>query len=257
MTNTQGTVEKTPTTDLHLVKGKIYNAFIPYYITVAGDKWAYCNVGAFLPEEPGEYFMWGEVQGHKAVGTGEGAFDFTGFAPFESDTERYIKASPNLGFHQDNAPYYDPGQSKFTKYNGSDGKTKLELCDDAANANWGGNWRMPTYDEINNLYDEAGWALDEEFYDYTADAFFIPIAGYGSGNGLYAFKEDLRYWSSTLYGDDKTKGYYLYFNSGDCMKVDGSARYYGYPVRPIYDETLSGDQPTTVTIQAYTDGQTL
>lgn len=258
VTNTQGTVEKTPTTDLHLVKGKIYNAFIPYYIDL-GDagKWAYCNVGAFLPEEPGEYFMWGEVEGHKAEGTGSGAFNFTDFAPFENDRDRYIKANATDGFGQGNAPYYHPAQSKFTKYNESDGKTKLELCDDAANANWGGNWRMPTYDEINNLYDEAGWALDEEYYDYTADAFFIPIAGYGSGNGLYAFKEDLRYWSSTLYGDDKTKGYYLYFNSGDCMKVDGSARYYGYPVRPIYDETLSGDQPTTVTIQAYTDGMTL
>ena len=32
----------------------------------------------------------------------------------------------------------------FTKYTGSDGLTTLLPEDDAATANWGGNWRMPT-----------------------------------------------------------------------------------------------------------------
>jgi hypothetical protein len=34
----------------------------------------------------------------------------------------------------------------MSKYNSSDNKTVLDLEDDAAAANWGGAWRMPTKD---------------------------------------------------------------------------------------------------------------
>lgn len=42
-------------------------------------------------------------------------------------------------------------QNSITKYNLSDNKTILDLEDDAASVNMGGNWRMPTYDELEEL----------------------------------------------------------------------------------------------------------
>ena len=52
--------------------GKMADVFLPYYIKInVGTEqkpeyqyWGYCNVGAFLPEEPGLYFSWGNVDGH-------------------------------------------------------------------------------------------------------------------------------------------------------------------------------------------------
>lgn len=88
--------------------------------------WAKCNVGASTPEEVGLYFQWGDTQGYtaKQVGNGESqkAFTWTDYKFFS-----------------------------FSKYNGADGKTTLELEDDAAHANMGDNWRMPTSDEFKEL----------------------------------------------------------------------------------------------------------
>lgn len=244
VTKTQGTVEKTPTTDLILEKGKIYNAFIPYYIAMCFKsdtlRLAYCNVGAFLPEEPGEYFMWGEVEGHKAEGTGSGAFNFTDFAPFENDRDRYIKANATDGFGQGNAPYYDPSQSKFTKYNESDGKTKLELCDDAANANWGGNWRMLTEEEFKTF---AGTPISDLFTS-------TGVGETTTLNSSYTY-----YWVRSI-SEDKTNAKVLNITAS-AMSFQNQPRWKGCPIRPIYDKNLSEDQPTTVTISAYTDGMTL
>ena len=56
--------------DVRLAAGDIANVFVPYYIKVqvssdpeAYQYWGYCNVGAFLPEEAGYYFSWGNRQG--------------------------------------------------------------------------------------------------------------------------------------------------------------------------------------------------
>lgn len=89
--------------------GYIYNAFIPYYIDLGNaGKWGYCNIGAFLPEEPGDFFMWGEVKGHKYTDDG-----WTNFPNVQSDS-RYCETWYSEGeFCWGNTPYikwtgYDP-----------------------------------------------------------------------------------------------------------------------------------------------------
>ena len=42
-----------------------------------------------------------------------------------------------------------------SKYGTVDNKTVLELADDAAHVNWGGNWRMPTTEEAHELRDNV------------------------------------------------------------------------------------------------------
>ena len=82
-------------------------------------KWATCNVGASSPEEYGDYFAWGETE-PKSI--------------YDWSTYKYCNGS----------------ETTLTKYNYSniygtvDNKTTLEMSDDAARANWGGGWRMPT-----------------------------------------------------------------------------------------------------------------
>ena len=99
------------------------------YVEIGGIKWATMNIGASQPSDYGLYFAWGDTQGYTAeqVGSGEG--------------QKY--------FGEDDYIYYNDGS--YTKYNATDGKIELEASDDAAVANWGGSWRMPTTDDFQAL----------------------------------------------------------------------------------------------------------
>lgn len=261
VTSTQDTVVSKSLTGTGGLDGnKMYNVFIPYYIKVnVGtetepeiQKWAYCNIGAFEPEESGDYFMWGEIKGHKLPPAGTvsqyGLF-YSDFINFDfNDTNRYINATPNYGFDIVNAPYFDVDTPN--KYTGTDSKTTLDPTDDAATDNWGEGWRMPTKEEFEKLMamdyvtDGSGWM---QFGDYL----YFPATG--SGNGLDLFDSPTtHYWSSTL-GDQDGKAWTLYTGKTS-VEIDG--RSLGYPIRPIYDPAPE-NQSLTMTITPYTSGGTL
>ena len=98
------------------------------YVEIGGIKWATMNIGANSVTDTGLYFQWGDTQGYTAsqVGNGSGQKYF-GWADY-----KYGDGTSS------------PGAEGMTKYNSTDGKTVLEAADDAAVANWGGSWRMPT-----------------------------------------------------------------------------------------------------------------
>ena len=95
-------------------------------------KWAKCNIGASTPEEAGLYFQWGDTQGYTAEQVGDG----DGLKAFSWANYKFS---------------IDGSSSNFSKYNASDSKTVLDLEDDAAHVNMGGNWRMPTENEFIEL----------------------------------------------------------------------------------------------------------
>lgn len=101
----------------------------------SGTKWAKMNVGASSETDAGLYFAWGETTGYTAsqVGNGEGqkAFSWDDYALTE-----------------------DSG-STMSKYNTSDNKTHLELTDDAASVNMGGDWHMPNRAQCLELFKET------------------------------------------------------------------------------------------------------
>ena len=194
-------------------------------------KWATCNVGATKPEEYGDYFAWGEVEPKEV-------YDWT--------TYKWCNGSSNT----------------LTKYNNKssygtvDNKTTLELCDDAARANWGGNWRMPTKAEQDELRENCTWTwtnqngisgykVTSNKSGYTGKSIFLPAAGYRNGSSLADAKEG-DYWSSSLYLERSYYAYNLDFNSS---KVDyyTNNRYYGRLVRPVYGEYL----PNVKVIETY------
>ena len=178
-------------------------------------KWATCNVGAESPEDYGDYFAWGET-------TTKTTYDKTTYK------------------HRNGSSY------TFTKYNTNssygtvDNKTTLELNDDAARANWGGSWRMPTDDEMTELRTNCTWTWTTENgvngYKVTSkvkgESIFLPAAGWRSGTSRYNDGSYGRYWSSTPYESDTEDAYYLRFYSGDHY-TSSSYREYGQSVRPV------------------------
>ena len=172
----------------------------------SGLLWATCNVGADTPEGYGDYFAWGET-------------------------------TPKSVYNWDNYQYYDG--SNLTKYTGSDGLTSLLPEDDAATANWGEGWRMPTREEWQELYNNTTvtWTQRNGVNGrlYTAsngNSLFLPAAGYRSGTSLYNAGTFGFYWSSSLHTDYPGSAWNLRFNSDGC-DVGSYYRISGFTVRPV------------------------
>ena len=111
---------------------------------------------------------------------------------------------------------------------------------DAATANWGSGWRMPTKSEFDELIDNCTWTLTTrngvEGYEVKSkkngNSIFLPAAGYCYGDtpdyeyqGCYGC-----YWSSTPY--DTYRAYRLGFDIGG-RYTSWNGRYWGQSVRPV------------------------
>ena len=107
---------------------------------------------------------------------------------------------------------------------------------DAARANWGGTWRLPTKTEMQELIDKCTWTWTTQNgvkgYKVTGpngNSIFLPDAN--SSHGYYGC-----YWSSTPdedYGVDYAYG--LNFKDGSPDMNLLYARYYGHSVRPVLE----------------------
>ena len=182
-------------------------------------KWATMNVGASSPEDYGDYFAWGET---------------TPKNTYYWSTYKYCNGSSSTLTKYCNESSY--GNNGFT-----DNKTQLELSDDAAHANWGGAWRMPTDAEWTELREQCTWTWTTQKgvngYRVTSktngNSIFLPVAGYRSGS---SFKDRAGstgyYWSSSLSTDYPNYAWYEHFYSGSVFR-DYFTRYYGLSVRPV------------------------
>lgn len=96
-------------------------------------KWASFNIGASNPEEVGAFYAWGETESKQVFGW---------------SNYKYGRLSTNA--HEDN---------KFTKYKDFTGMDILRPEDDVAHVKLGGNWRMPTFKEFQELFDESNCSI--------------------------------------------------------------------------------------------------
>lgn len=170
-------------------------------------KWATCNVGAVSPEDKGDYFAWGETETKE---------------DYSERTYRHLK---NIF---------------GTKYNIDIGKNISGTQYDAVHAKWGGNWRMPTLDEIKELISDCSWQWTElrgiKGYKVTGpngNSIFLPAAGIHTGEDI-----NIRgaYWSATaLYSHYGNCSGYLCFNAGKYECSSDSYRSYGLTLRPVTD----------------------
>ena len=170
----------------------------------SGILWATCNVGADSPEEYGDYFAWGETE-------------------------------PKNCYNQDNYKWYVG--TEYTKYNNADGRIILDLSDDAANANWGGDWRMPTKEECEELIKSCTWTWTSinsiSGYKVTGsngESIFFPASGWKYDTVLGYIGTYGYYWSSTI--SSHHYACYLYFDP-DYMDWGNRYRDEGRSVRPV------------------------
>ncbi len=113
---------------------------------------------------------------------------------------------------------------------------------DAARANWGSTWRMPTFEEINELINNCTWTWTTKNGCYgrkvtgpNGNSIFLPAAGYRRESSLYDVGEDGYYWSSTPNESNTDYAYILYLHSGNYGWSDRYYRYRGRCVRPVSD----------------------
>ena len=163
-------------------------------------KWATCNVGASSPSGYGNYYAWGETS-TKSTYT-------------EENSKTYDNSSYN----------YDIGGNSST---------------DAARANWGGTWRLPTKAEFQELLDKCTWTWTTQGghngYRVTGpngNSIFLPAAGYRNGSSLGYEGSNGLYWTSTPNESNSYYAYYLCFYDS-YRNVDWSYRFLGRSVRPV------------------------
>ena len=234
---TEVTITATPTSDGYaFVKWNDENTDNPRTLTVTGNleltaifdyayvdlglsvKWATCNVGATKPERYGDYYAWGETE---------------------------PKTTYNWNYYK----WCSGSSTTLTKYNTSseygtvDNKTVLDLEDDAARANWGGAWRMPTDDEWTELRENCTWTWTDDYNgtgvagrivtsNINANSIFLPAAGYRLRGDLLNAGDIGLYWSCSLRTVRPDYAWYVLFNSDDVLR-DYSGRICGQSVRPV------------------------
>ena len=177
-------------------------------------KWANMNVGALNESDAGNYYAWGEV------------------------TIKNLYYKTNYKYNVDISNPPTP-------------PSVLPASEDAAAVNLGGNWRMPTKAEFEELLSSctwermpigaipvAGWRVSR-----NGKSIFLPYVGFRD-NELHSFNEAGYYCSSTcknvFQSDNEGRLCSVYglritdnYNEEDYHYVGSPIGYYGHPVRAV------------------------
>ncbi len=163
-------------------------------------KWATCNVGADSPSEYGNYYAWGETKTKS---------EYT-----EENSVTYKKK--RMGSIAGDPQY------------------------DAATANWGSPWRMPTAEEIDELIHKCKWEWTTQDgvkgYKITGpngNSIFFPAAGWRYWMPSMTVGESGYYWGATPYEGGVSCACTLSFNGNYFYKYWNGNRYDGQTVRPV------------------------
>ena len=181
----------------------------------SGTLWATCNVGADKPTDYGLYFQWGDTVGYTADQVGK-----------------------DKQFSWDDYKWYDRSSSNFTKYKTTN--EALELEDDAANVHMGGDWHIPTPEQVEELINNttSNWITQDGvngrlftskngkfiFISASGEAWDGLVGGCGSCGSI---------WSSKLSTYGIYYGHSLYFSSKCAYLLSNEYRYLGFSVRGV------------------------
>ena len=134
--------------------------------------------------------------------------------------------------------YYD---HNCTTYGVNIGDISGNSAYDVVVVNWGGSWRMPTSEEMQELVNDCTWEWTSvnnvngmRVTGLNGNSIFLPAAGYRYGTSSYGVGSYSNYWCSAPDGDSDFGAYNLYF-SNDSYDWYWSYRYYGHSVRPILE----------------------
>jgi hypothetical protein len=206
----------------------------------SGLKWADCDIDLTQADKfaasPFQYnktfFSWGNTDGHNPIS--DSAFDY------------------NWGGVNENAPYYE-GQV-YGDTPGNKLTASMAPSQDAARANLGGPWRMPTTAEFKELFDNCDYVEADGTTVIAAgtanklvtvngvvgiylkskingNKLFFACSGDGYGTSWSNRGSSGLYWSASFYS--ARYAYSLYFGSGGVSAQNYNLRYSGFAVRPV------------------------
>ena len=183
--------------------------------------WATCNVGAESPEEYGDYFAWGEVE-------------------------------PKEEYTWENYKWCDGDYTKLNKYCTKeqygivDNQVILELNDDAAHVNMGGNWRMPTLVECKELVSQCTWVWTtingvngHQITGPNGNSIFLPATGAITKAGLQQEGSSGYYWINSISStnpynaDDIFNRPIAEGGMSNSYGINAYFRYIGRVIRPV------------------------
>lgn len=209
-------------TIIEIVSPDFHNSY-EYVDLGLSVNWATCNVGANKPEEYGDYYAWGETETKSS---------------YTYDNYRFIYSGNSYTSFMVSKYCFDASKGVV------DNKTTLDPDDDVAHVRWGGNWRMPTKAEFEELINNCSWnwctlngvdgyRVYSNVVGYTDKSIFIPAVGYFKKDELV--KSGLGcYWSGSLYSSDSRHGNFLMIKSNSySMEYYDYCRYIGLSVRPV------------------------
>ena len=191
-------------------------------------KWASCNLGANSPEQPGDYYAWGETEPKER---------------YNDDNYKYGKAGT---LESGSIAYF------MTKYcveaalgldGFTDGKTQLEPTDDAATIRLGAPWRMPTEAEAEELLAGCTWSK-EAINDIpclratsktNGKSIVICVSGFMSGTTNDTRGTMTMLWTSTLSSREGDRGVTFLELGKETFNpaVGYGFRFLGLPIRPV------------------------
>ena len=200
-----------------------------------GPYWATTNIGAEKPEDYGYHFWWGDTVGYKR------------------ENDKWVASdgsNSNFSFDSNNTATYNKSISTLQSQGWivtKDGTYILAPEHDAAQVQWGGEWRMPTHKELYDLcYNKCDWTWSSvngvNGYivrgrgDYASNSIFLPCAGLGYGTSLSDSGSYGHYWSSGP-GSGNYNAYEMNFYSSHHDTYFNyffdRYRYLGFSVRPV------------------------
>lgn len=185
----------------------------------SGTLWASCNIGSRSPKNSGDYFAWGELETK---------------CNYDTDNYKWCKGSWN------NMTKYCTN----SEYGEVDGKTLLDPEDDIARSMWGGVWRIPTLDEVKELFSNCSshWTKIDYMYGLmftgpNGNTLFLPAGGSRSPisemTGLTDIGYEGDYWLSSVDESIPYKAHAFTFTQFYKNNDVPRPRYDGLSVRPV------------------------
>ena len=209
-----------------------------------GPYWADKNIGAEKPEEDGFYFWWGDTVGYKREGDAWVASDGSS-SDFEFAEEHTITCHKSLSSMKSEGWIIEVEKRKslLGKLLGDREDCVLTTQHDAAQVHWGGEWRMPTRQELKDLCNKCDWTwttmngvngyVIRGRGNYASVSMFLPCTGFGLKTSLGHAGSTGAYWASVPHADySDSEAWDIGFNSGR-HGVSYYYRYYGQPIRPV------------------------
>jgi hypothetical protein len=181
----------------------------------SGTLWATCNVGANSPEEYGDLFAWGETEPKEVYDWDTYKWCFEDYFSLT----KYCTKS-------------DYGYNGFT-----DDKTELDPEDDAACVNWGASWRMPTIQQLDELYQECTWTLTQQngvngqlVTGPNGNTLFLPAKNGSLNNAEYWGT----FWSRTLNSTYPCYAFFFGYHGENFYSWSNGDRKSGVAVRAVH-----------------------